>query len=141
MRSFTKPTAEVYTDEAPGYRGMPRDHYTVNHSKGEYGLTNGIESFWALLKRAYTGVYHKMSPKHLHRYVTEMQERHNRRPLTTLERMRSIVTDGVGKRLRYVDLIRRAEAEEIDQPKVAETSTAEVEAIRAALARIRAAMR
>ena len=106
VRSFTKPTAEVYTDEAPGYRGMPRDHFTVNHSKGEYGLTNGIESFWALLKRAYTGVYHQMSPKHLHRYVTEFQERHNRRPLSTIERMRSIVVDGVGKRLRYVDLIR-----------------------------------
>lgn len=55
--------------------------------------------------------------------------------------MRSIVTDGVGKRLRYVDLIRRVEAEEIDQPKVAKTSTAEVRATRAALAQIRAAMR
>ena len=98
-------SAEVYTDEAAGYRRMGRKHQTVNHSLGEYGLTNGIESFWALLKRAYTGVYHKMSTKHLHRYVTEMQERHNRRPLSTLERMKSVVVDGAGKRLRWIDLV------------------------------------
>ena len=105
VRTFTRPTTQVHTDEAPGYRGIPREHLTVNHSKYEFGPTNGIESFWALLKRAYTGVYHKMSHKHLHRYVTEMQERHNRRPLSTIERMTSIVVDGVGKRLRYEDLI------------------------------------
>ena len=83
---------------------MMRKHLTVNHSKGEYGLTNGIESFWALLKRAQMGVYHKMSPKHLHRYVTEFQERHDRRPLETLEKMQSVVSDGAGKSLRYKDL-------------------------------------
>ena len=101
----TDSSAEVYTDEASGYRRMGRKHRTVNHRLGQYGLTNGIESFWSLFKRAYTGVYHKMSPKHLHRYATEMQERHNRRPLSTLERMRSVVADGVGKRLRWIDLV------------------------------------
>lgn len=108
MRQFvydhTKRDAEVYTDEARGYRNLLRAHATVNHSAGEYGLTNGIESFWALFKRAYKGTYHKMSPKHLHRYTTELQERHNRRPLGTLERMESVVVDGAGKRLRLVDL-------------------------------------
>ena len=98
-------SASVYTDEAAGYRGVSTKHRTVNHSLGEYGLTNRIESFWSLLKRGYIGVYHQMSPKHLHRYVTEFQERHNRRPMDTLDQMRSVVADGVNKRLRYKDLI------------------------------------
>ena len=108
VHAHTDRMAEVYTDEASGYRGLLRKHETVNHSLGEYGLTNGIESFWALLKRGYVGVYHRMSPKHQHRYATEFQERHNRRPLDTIDRMKSVVVDGVGKRLRYVDLVRGA---------------------------------
>ena len=67
--------------------------------------TNGIESFWASLKRGYVGVYHKMSPKHLDRYVREFVGRHNIRDKDTIEQMRLIV-DGMSlKRLRYKDLI------------------------------------
>ena len=43
-------------------------HHTVKHSVSEYvngqAHTNGIESFWAMLKRGYNGVYHKMSVEH-----------------------------------------------------------------------------
>ena len=55
----------------------------VNHSVREYvnGMahTNGIESFWALFKRGYHGVYHWMSRKHLQKYVDECAYRLNRR--------------------------------------------------------------
>ena len=48
----------IYTDEATAYQGL-LNHETVNHSVGEYvngqASTNGIESFWALLKRGYHG--------------------------------------------------------------------------------------
>lgn len=66
--------AMVYSDGEPAYAGLPR-HGAVNHHIGEYVRgevhTQGIESFWALLKRGYKGVYHQMSRQHLRRYVTE----------------------------------------------------------------------
>ena len=43
--------------------------------------------------------------KHLHRYVSEFEGRHNDRPLDTIDQMRGIVQGCVGKRLRYQDLI------------------------------------
>ncbi len=50
--------------------------------------TNGIESFWSLLKRGYKGTYHRMSAKHLQRYVNEVAGRHNVRTRDTLDRWR-----------------------------------------------------
>ena len=47
---------------------------------------NGFESFWAPLKRAHKGVYHKMSPKHLHRYGAEFAGRHNIGDMDTEDR-------------------------------------------------------
>ena len=101
--------ASVYTDTASAYAGLSFGHHTVNHSIGEYvaedgTTTNGIESFWALLKRAHKGVYHLMSPKHLHRYVREFVARHNRRPLPALNHMAAVVAGMEGKRLTYEQL-------------------------------------
>ena len=101
--------ATVYTDDAAAYKGMPFDHASVRHSVGEFvnGMahTNGIESFWAMLKRAHKGVYHKMSAKHLQRYVDEFAGRHGVRERDTLDQMQSVVAGMVGKRLMYRDLI------------------------------------
>ena len=69
-----EPGAKIYTDDALTYHSLP-NHESVRHSVGEYvrgkAHTNGVESFWSLLKRAHTGVFHKLSPKHLNRYVQE----------------------------------------------------------------------
>ena len=100
--------ATVYTDDAAAYKGMPFDHASVRHSVGEYvsGMahTNGIESFWSMLKRAHKGTYHKISPKHLQRYVDEFAGRHGVRERDTLDQMQSVVAGMVGKRLMYREL-------------------------------------
>ena len=67
--------------------------------------TQGIESFWSMLKRAHKGTFHKLSPKHLDRYVQEFAGRHNMRELDTLDQMASIAKNMEGKRLRYRELV------------------------------------
>ena len=105
----TEPGTLVYTDEAAAYRKLNRPHEAVAHSIGEYvrlmAHTNGMESFWAMLKRGYIGIYHWMSRKHLQRYVNEFRGRHNARPLDTIDQMGMMMVKAVGKRLRYADLI------------------------------------
>ena len=85
----TVPGASVYTDDSTAYTTLP-DHESVKHSVGEYvrGIhTNGVESFWATLKRAHKGTFHRISPKHLNRYVQEFAGRHNMRNFDTLVQM------------------------------------------------------
>ena len=100
----------VYTDEARAYKTLPFDHDSVKHSLQEYVKgevhTNGIESLWSMLKRAHKGTFHKLSPKHLQRYVDEFAGRHNVRDLDTLEQMASIASDMEQSQLRYKDLVR-----------------------------------
>lgn len=89
--------------------GLPYEYESVNHSVGEYvrekAHINGIESFWAMLKRGYDGTYHKMSEKHLGRYVTEFAGRHNVREMDTIEQMKSVVKGFIGKGLPYKKLV------------------------------------
>ena len=107
--SRVEPGAEVFTDEAHAYKGLSGVHHRqVKHGAGEYvngqASTNGMESFWSMLKRGYHGTYHKMSIKHLDRYVSEFAGRHNIREFDTAAQMTWIVRDMVGKRLKYKEL-------------------------------------
>ena len=114
VHALTADGSTVYTDDASIYKALDREHDTVRHSAGEYvkgeAHTNGIESFWALLKRAYEGTCHHISPKHLHRYVNEFAGRHNMRDKDTFAMMGMIAAQMVGKRLMYKDLIRRIDS-------------------------------
>ncbi len=101
----------VYTDQNRGYIGLRKKNYrheSVNHSVGEHvreqAHTNGVESFWAALKRGYYGTYHRMSEKHLDRYVTEFSGRHNARELDTIDQMAFLAKGMVGKNLPYKEL-------------------------------------
>ena len=105
-------TAKIFTDENRGYASlwMDFDHTILHHKSGEFVKgdvsTQGIESFWAMLKRAHKGTFHKLSPKHLDRYVQEFAGRHNMRELDTLDQMATIAKNMVGKRLLYRELVR-----------------------------------
>ena len=77
----------VMTDQHPAYPNalgkLAERHETVNHIIGEYVrgdvTTNSIESAFSLFKRGMIGQFHKLSGKHLHRYLAEFEYRFNRR--------------------------------------------------------------
>lgn len=102
----------VYSDGAHIYERVKDEgyhHESVIHSRGEYVRgdvhTNGIESFWAGIKRGIVGVYHQISKKHLNKYVSEYVAKHNIRVKDTIDQMLFVVECFEGKRLRYCDLI------------------------------------
>lgn len=89
-------------DAAPPLFGNMRSkHKTVKHSAGVYVdpidpsiHTNTVESAFSLLKRGIVGSWHKVSAKHLSRYLAEMEFRFNRRKRSDLfiETLRHMVT-------------------------------------------------
>jgi transposase-like protein len=105
----------VYTDGYPAYDHLSAEDYihaTVNHVE-EYVRgqvhTQGIENFWALLKRGLRGTYVAVEPFHLDAYVDEQVFRFNNRatrdnPLNDADRFALVVSQIVGKRVTYAEL-------------------------------------
>ena len=78
----------MFTDELKSYPSAMRkagiaEHEAVNHSAGEYVSgnvhTNTVESAFSLFKRGLIGSWHKISVKHLQRYLEEMSYRFDER--------------------------------------------------------------
>ena len=109
VTAHAAPDTIVYSDEAAACEGLPNPHEAVKHSVSEYvrGMahTNGIESFWPTLKRAHQGTFHKISPKHLDRYVQEFAGKHNVRDQDTIAQMVTVAAGLVGRRLMYRQLV------------------------------------
>ena len=109
VEDHVDPDAMLYTDESAAYDTVPNPRDVVRHGVGEYvneqAHINGMESFWALLRRGFYGTYHKMSDKHLARYIGEFAGRHNDRASDTLEQMALMAHGMLGKRLTYQELI------------------------------------
>ena len=107
-----EPDSMIYSDGHAGYAHISDfgyGHEWVNHDAGEYVrdmvTTNGIESFWALLKRGYVGTFHWMSIKHLHRYCDEFSARHNAGPGNGFETMGKVLQRSQGRRLTWDRLV------------------------------------
>lgn len=86
VKQLVEPGSRVSTDEANAFRGLKRQgfwHATVNHARKEYVRgnihTNTIENFWSLFKRGLKGTYVSVSEKHLQKYLSEFEYRHNHR--------------------------------------------------------------
>lgn len=111
--------ATVYSDEHGGYLGLKEHrHAAVNHSAGQYVMgdvhTNGIESFWAIVKRANMGIFHHWSTKHLDRYLTEFAFKSTTKELPAfnvdgsdcgINTVRAFMAGMEGRRLTYKRLI------------------------------------
>lgn len=74
----------VYDALFRGNRATRKAHRTVNHSRewivpGTRIHTNTVESAFSLLKRGLIGSFHRVSVKHLHRYLAEFEYRFNAR--------------------------------------------------------------
>jgi ISXO2-like transposase domain/Transposase zinc-ribbon domain len=103
------------TDEGRGYisLGKTYKHETVNHIKLEYVRkgdprsihTNSIENFWSLFNRGVVGSFHKVSVKHLRRYLDEFTFRFNNRKaadLFGLVMLNLLITTGI----KYAELVK-----------------------------------
>ncbi len=106
VEATVEPGSTVYTDGSSAY-GKLREytHNAVHHGAGEYVRgaihTNSIEGFWSLFKRGYYGIYHRMTGKHLHRYLHEFSGRAGIRSLDTMEQLGHMVRHMDGKVLTY----------------------------------------
>lgn len=104
-----KPGTTIMSDEAAIYKGLKKkyDHHLVNHSQQEYVRgeyhTNTIEGFFSLLKRGIIGIYHQVSPKHLHRYCDEFAWRYGNRDAGEADRFEYSLVNCEG-RLTYKQL-------------------------------------
>jgi transposase-like protein len=106
--------ANIMTDEATIYMGLKDEyvHEIVNHAEAYvrgHISTNGIENFWALLKRGLNGTYVSVEPFHLFRYLDEQMFRYNNRgnrkqKITDADRFNMVLSQVAGKRLTYAEV-------------------------------------
>src|SRR3990167_3795052 len=109
VRKHVQAGSEVMTDAFRSYNDLSRDyvHGVIDHAEkyveGQIH-TNGIENFWALLKRAIKGTYVSVEPFHLFRYLDEEAFRFNTRKASDGERFERLASKVTGKRLTYAQL-------------------------------------
>ncbi|MFZ2874689.1 MAG: IS1595 family transposase [Phycisphaerales bacterium] len=109
IRENVAKSAKLMTDQESSYKGLGAEfeggHHSVNHGAGEYVrgdvTTNGIEGFFARVKRGIRGTYHNVSKEHLHRYMSHFEFSHNTRGMNDGERTLALIAKADGKRLRY----------------------------------------
>lgn len=109
IEQYVAPGSEVHTDEWVGYKNLDPAyvHNVINHAEqyvNGHIHTNGIENFWALLKRMIKGSYVSVEPFHLFRYLDEETFRFNERKLTDSQRFSKVTSAIADKRLTYAQL-------------------------------------
>jgi transposase-like protein len=121
----------LYTDDGRFYQRVPENiqhHEIVNHRAKEWVRgdvhTGTIDGYWGLLKRGIIGSFHKVSIKHLHRYLSEFQFRWNNREAQDMFPL-VIAALVIGVALPYAELIEK-KAAPISSPASDEPSLGDV---------------
>ncbi|HEV7942519.1 MAG TPA: IS1595 family transposase [Solirubrobacteraceae bacterium] len=109
VHAAIEPGSTVYTDQWRGYTGLSAryDHETINHAEVYVNgrvHTNGIENFWALLKRGLKGTYVSVDPEHLFRYLDERVFTFNERDRDDYGRFATVLDAIAGRRLTYAEV-------------------------------------
>ena len=107
----------LMTDGAGHYKKIGQEfelHESTNHTQKEYAKdskvkgvrahSNTVESYFGILKRGISGIYHHVSEEHLQRYVDEFDFRFTNRKsmgVDDVQRADLLLKGVVGKRLTY----------------------------------------
>ena len=100
------PNAKLMTDEHPMYTGIiaKLPHDVIRH-KSEYVRgavhTQGIESYWAILKRGLYGTFHHVDAGYLGHYLSEFEYRYNARTISDAERFSALMAQTQGRVLWF----------------------------------------
>lgn len=102
----------LHTDQLRSYQKLGllcQSHEVVDHSDwfvSSTGVhTNGAENAWSLFARAVMGSFHKISRKHLHRYLSEFDSRFNSRRDDAGDFFNRILRQADGRQLPHSELV------------------------------------
>jgi transposase-like protein len=110
VKKHVEASSALYSDALMAYDGLASTyaHKVVDHAVAYVDgavHTNGLESFWSLLKRGLNGTYVSVEPFHLFRYLDEQAFRfNNRNDMKDFDRFRLALSQIVGKRLTYKEV-------------------------------------
>jgi hypothetical protein len=96
-RKYVKKGAKIWTDEHPAYGALAAryEHESVNHSV-EFSTDEGVsnnqaESFFARMRRMTIGQVHRITPKYMADYVTEVAWREDVRKVATAFQLAELI--------------------------------------------------
>jgi len=96
------------TDEYKAYNAIEpyynrrKVNHSLMYSDGDIHV-NGVENFWSLLKRGLIGAFHKISVKHLHRYLNEFVFRFNEREAESI--LWLVLQNCEQRHMKYAELV------------------------------------
>ncbi len=109
VRDHVEKGSEVITDQLRSYNKLHDEyvHNVINHAecyaKGHVHV-NGLENFWALLKRGIKGTYVSVEPFHLFRYLDEQAFRFNERKDNDQGRFEKAISGIIGRKVTWASL-------------------------------------
>ena len=110
--NHVSPGTTIQSDEYNAYNGlewMGYNHIRCDHGRYQYVADNGAntnkcENYYSNMKRLFHGTYHKMTAKHVQKYLAESDFRYNTRNMGNQQRF-DLLLQNSAVRLKYSQLI------------------------------------